>query len=164
MTDSELQQKIDAIAAGPSLIAEAVAGCDASALDYQPAPGKWSIREIVAHLADIDVLYGYRLRQMIADKTPVLAAIDQDDWARNLHYRDADVAEALECYRASRRANVRLLRGLRVADLQRGAFHPELKRIVTIEELLGMMLKHDPNHRGQIERLRQQAAAREKGQ
>lgn len=164
MTELELQQKVDAIAAGPAMIAEAVAGCDAALLDYQPAPGKWSIREMVAHLADIDVLYGYRLRQMMADKQPVLAPIDQDDWARNLHYRDANVAETLECYRASRRANVRLLRRLRVDDLQRGAFHPEHKRVVTIEELIGMMVTHDPNHRGQIERLRQQAATQEKGQ
>ena len=121
MTDAELKQKIDAIEAGPGLIAEAVAGCDDRILDFQPAPGKWTIREMVAHLADVDVLYGYRLRQMIADKDPVLAPIDQDDWARNLGYRDADVADALAAYRASRRANVRLLRRLRVADLQRGA-------------------------------------------
>ena len=161
MTDAELKQKIDAIEAGPSLIADAVAGCDARALDFQPARGKWSIREIVAHLADVDVLYGYRLRQMIADKNPVIAPIDQDDWARSLHYRDSDVAECLAAYRASRRLNVRLLRRLRVEDLGRGAFHPELKRNVTIEELMGMMLTHDPNHRGQIERLKQAFASGE---
>lgn len=158
MTDVELTKKIDLIESGPAMIAAAVAGLTSGVLDFKPAPDKWSIREMVAHLADIEILYGYRLRQMMADEKPVIAPIDQDAWAAKLRYAQADLSETLERHRAERRGNVRLLRQLTAADLGRGAFHPEHNRLVTIEELIGMMANHEPNHHAQIERLKQQAA------
>ena len=157
MTEQEFKQTLDAIERGPQAIAAAVAGVETSTLDYKPAPGKWSIREIVAHLADVEILYGYRMRQMLADKDPVIAPIDQDDWARNLNYRTAPVSDSLALHSAARRVNVRLLRQISVADLGRGAFHPEKQRKVTLDELLGMMAGHDPNHLAQIEKLKEQA-------
>ena len=158
MTAAELNQKLRAIETGPSLIVAAVADVNDATLRRKPAPDKWCILEILGHLADIEVLYGYRLRQMLADKEPVIAPIEQDDWARNLGYLEASPAEHLDAYQAARRTNLRLLRRLKVEDLAKGAFHPELKRKVTVEELLGMMAGHDPNHAGQIERLKQQAS------
>jgi len=158
MTDQDLRQQVDAIAAGPSLIIAAAAGVDDRTLRYKPSPDKWCILEILGHLADIEVFYGYRMRQMMADKEPVLAPIDQDDWARNLGYMETEPAQLLEAYQAARRANVRLLRRLKPDDLDRkAAFHPEKKRKVTLGELIGMMAGHEPNHAGQIERLKQQA-------
>ncbi len=157
MTREELQEKVEAVEAGPATIAAAVDGLSDATLRYKPEPGKWCILEILGHLADIEVLYGYRLRQMLADKEPVIAPIEQDDWARNLGYLEAKPAELLDAYQAARRANLRLLRRLTAVDLGKGAFHPEHKRKVTVEELVGMMARHDPNHLGQIERLKQQA-------
>jgi uncharacterized damage-inducible protein DinB len=157
MNKQELDAKVSAIATGPSLIVAAVSGLDDATLRRKPAPNKWCILEILGHLADIEVLYGYRLRQMLADKEPVIAPIDQDDWARNLGYLEATPAELLDAYEAARRANLRLLRWLTLTDLEKGAFHPEHKRKVTVAELIGMMAIHDPNHAGQIERIKQQA-------
>jgi uncharacterized damage-inducible protein DinB len=158
MTDKELRAHIDAIERGPSMVVAAAAGADESALRFKPAPDKWCILEILGHLADVEVIYGYRLRQMIADKQPTIAPIDQDDWARHLGYLEAKPAELLEAYQAARRANVRLLRRLQPADLDsKSAFHPEKKRQVTLSELLGMMAIHDPNHAGQIERLKKES-------
>ncbi|MCI0353657.1 MAG: DinB family protein [Acidobacteria bacterium] len=159
MTENELRQKLNSIAAGPLLIAAAVVGLDDAILRRKSAPDKWCILEILGHLADIEVLYGYRLRQMLADKEPVIAPIEQDDWARNLGYLEATPAELVEAYQAARRANLRLLHRMKLADLEKGAFHPELKRKVTVADLIGMMAGHDPNHLGQIERLKQQAKA-----
>ena len=157
MTDKEFKDKLQSIVTGPSLIATAVAGLDELTLRRKPAPGKWSILEILGHLADIEVVYGYRLRQMLADKEPAIAPIEQDDWARNLGYLEATPGELLEAYQPARRANLRLLRRLKPADLEKGAFHPELKRKVTVGDLIGMMAGHDPNHLGQIERLKQKS-------
>ena len=95
---------------------------------------------------------------MLADKEPVIATIEQDDWARNLGCLEATPAELLDAYQAARRANLRLLRRLKLADLEKGAFHPELKRKVTVADLIGMMAGHDPNHAGQIERIKQSKA------
>lgn len=156
MTQQELNERLQSIASGPSLIAAAVAGLDDTTLRRKPAPNKWSILEILGHLADIEVVYGYRLRQMLADKEPAIVPIEQDDWARNLGYLEAAPGELLEAYQAARRANLRLLRRLKPADLEKGAFHPEHKRKVTVGELIGMMAGHDPSHLGQIERLKSQ--------
>ena len=157
MTEKELRVHIDTIERGPSMVGAAVAGADDNALRYKPGPGKWCILEILGHLADVEVVYGYRMRQMLADKEPAIAPIDQDDWARHLGYLEADPAELLAAYQAARRANVRLLRRLKPADLEsKGAFHPEKKRRVTLGELVGMMATHDPNHAGQIERLKKE--------
>ena len=157
MTEAELNEKIRAIETGPSRIVAAVAGLGDATLRYKSDPAKWCILEILGHLADIEVLYGYRLRQMLADKEPVIAPIEQDDWARNLGYLEAAPGELLDAYQAARRANLRLLRRMKPSDLEKGAFHPERKRKVTVEELIGMMAGHDPNHLGQIERLKGQA-------
>ena len=159
MTDHELREKIDAIERGPSLVVAAAAGVDDRTLRYKPAPDKWCILEILAHLADIEVLYGYRMRQMLADREPAIAPIDQEDWARNLGYMEGTPSDFLAAYQAARCANLRLLRRLEATDLAKGAFHPEKSRKVTLEELIGMMVVHDPNHAGQIERLKQAAKA-----
>lgn len=156
MTLQELKEKLQAIESGPSLIAAAVASIGDATLRRKPAPDKWSILEILGHLADIEVVYGYRLRQMLADREPAIAPIEQDDWARNLGYLEASPAELLTAYQAARAANLRLLRRLTPADLEKGAFHPERGRKVTVGELIGMMAGHDPNHLGEIERLKQQ--------
>jgi hypothetical protein len=161
MTEAELTKKIDLIESGPAMSHAAVVELPTDILDYKPAPDKWSIREIVCHLADIEILYGYRLRQMIADDKPVIAPIDQDAWASKLQYAKSDLAETLERHRVERRATVRLLRQLTPADLKRGAFHPERNRMVTIEELIGMMARHEPNHHEQIETLKLQAYSSE---
>ncbi len=157
MTQQELNEKLAAVEIGPSLIAASVTGLEDAILRFKPAPGKWCILEILGHLADMEVQYGYRMRQMMADKEPVIAPIDQDDWANHLGALEASPAELLEAYQSARRANLRLLRRLQPADLEKGAFHPEHGRKVTLAELLGMMAGHDPNHLSQIERLKQQA-------
>lgn len=157
MTDRELRDKIDAIERGPALVASAATGVDDRMLRFKPAPDKWCILEILGHLADIEVLYGYRMRQMLADREPTIAPIDQDDWARNLGYMEGAPSEFLAAYQAARRANIRLLRRLEATDLAKGAFHPEKGRKVTLEELIGMMVIHDPNHAKQVERLKELA-------
>jgi len=148
MTDEDFKHKLHSIATGTSLIVAAVASLDDATLRRKPSPDKWCILEILGHLADIEVLYGYRLRQMLADKEPVIAPIDQDDWARNLGYLEATPAELLDAYQAARRANLRLLRRLKLADLEKGAFHPELKRKVTV----GRADRHDGHPRFQPRR------------
>jgi len=86
MTEAEFRKHLDAAEKSPKQIAAAVSGLPDKTLRYKPAPDKWCILEILAHLADIEILYAHRIRQMLADKKPVIAPIDQDDWARNLGY------------------------------------------------------------------------------
>ena len=86
MTESELKKHLEAAEKSPKQVAAAVSGLPEKVLRYKPAPDKWCILEILGHLADVEIVYAYRLRQMLADKKPVIAPMDQDDWARNLGY------------------------------------------------------------------------------
>ena len=78
MTDAELKNHLDAAEKSPRQIAAAVSGLSEKTFRYKPATDKWCILEVLGHLADMEILYAYRMRQMLADKKPVLAAIDQD--------------------------------------------------------------------------------------
>jgi len=158
MTESELKKHIEAAERSPREIATAVSGLPDKTLRYKPSPDKWSILEMLGHLVDMETLYAYRMRQMIADKDPQIAPIDQDEWARNLGYTEESAPELLALYGLNRHHNLQLLRRLKAADLEKGAFHPEHKRKVTVAEIVGMMAKHGPNHLEQIERLKREAA------
>jgi uncharacterized damage-inducible protein DinB len=160
MTEAELKKHLDEAEKSPKQIAAAVSGLPDKTLRYKPAPDKWSILEILGHLADMEILYAYRMRQMLADKKPVIAPIDQDDWARHLGYMEAAPAELVALYGLLRHHNLRLLRRLRPGDLAKAAFHPEHKRDVTVNEIVRMMSGHGANHLEQIERLKKEAAKR----
>lgn len=157
MTEADFKKHLDAAEKSPKQIAAAVSGLSDKTLRYKPSPGKWCILEILAHLADMEILYAYRMRQMLADKDPVIAPIDQDAWARHLGYLESSPAELVALYGLNRHATLQLLRRLKIGDLKKSAFHPELKRAVTLEEYLGMMSGHGPNHLAQIQQLTQEA-------
>ena len=157
MTQAELTKLLDAAEKSPKQIAAAVSGLPEKTLRYKPAPDKWCILEILAHLADIEIFYAYRMRQMIADKNPVLAVIDQDDWARNLGYMEESPAELVALYGLNRHHNLQLLRRLKLDDLKKSAYHPELKKDVTLEKYVEMLSGHGANHLQQIERLKKEA-------
>lgn len=154
MTDRELKKNLEAAEKSPKQIAAAVSGLPEKTLRFKPAPDKWCILEILAHLADMDILYAYRLRQMLADEKPVIAPIDQDAWAKHLGYMESSAPELIALYGLNRHANLQLLRRLKPGDLERSAYHPELKRQVTVAEIVGMMGAHGANHLEQIERLK----------
>lgn len=157
MTHAELAKLLDAAEKSPKQIAGAVSGLPDKTLRYKPDTGKWCILEILAHLADMEILYAYRMRQMIADKNPVLAIIDQDDWARNLGYMQESPAELVALYGLNRYHNLQMLRRLKLEDLKKSAYHPELNKNVPLEKYVEMMRGHGANHLHQIERLKKEA-------
>jgi hypothetical protein len=154
MTESDLKKHLDAAEKSPKQVAAAVSGLAEETLRYKPAPDKWCILEILGHLADIEIVYAYRLRQMLADKKPVIAPMDQDDWARRLGYMETPAPELIALYGLNRHANLRLLQRLKPDDLEKSAFHPESKKNCTVAELVVRMATHGANHLAQIERLK----------
>jgi hypothetical protein len=158
MTEAELKKHLDAAERSPKEIAAAVTGLSPDVLRYKPAPEKWSILEILGHLADIEIVYAYRLRQMLADTKPVIAPMDQDAWAKNLGYMDIPAPELVALYGLNRHSTLRLLRRLKPTDLEKSAYHPEHKADVTVARLVEMMAGHGANHLQQIEKLKREAA------
>lgn len=161
MTESELKEHLEAAEKSPKQVAAAVSGLPDKVVRYKPAPDKWCILEILGHLADIEIVYAYRLRQMLADKQPVIAPMDQNEWAQKLGYMETPPAELIALYGLNRHANLRLLQRLTPADLGKSAYHPEAKKDFTVAELIERMGTHGASHLAQIERLKKACAGRQ---
>src|SRR6201987_1969266 len=125
MTEVELKKNIEAAEKSPKEIAAAVSGLSPDVLRFKASPDKWSILEILGHLADIEIVYSYRLRQMLADEKPVIAPMDQNAWAKHLGYRDAPASVLVSAHGLNRHQNGRLLKRLKIAEPAKAAFHPE---------------------------------------
>jgi len=158
MTEAELKKHLDAAEKSPKQIAAVVSGLPDKTLRYKPSTEKWCILEVLGHLADIEIVYAYRLRQMLADAKPVIAPMDQDAWAKNLGYMETPAPELVALYGLNRHYNLQLLRRLKPGDLEKSAFHPELKHDVTVADYVEKMGTHGATHLAQIERLKKQAA------
>ena len=115
--------------------------------------------EILGNLGDVEIIYGYRLRQMLADTKPVIAPLDQDAWARNLDYLDSPPAELVAFYALAHHHNLRLLRSLKDSDFSKSAFHPEMQQEFTVVDLVERMGGHGAAHLQQIEKLKTAAPA-----
>jgi hypothetical protein len=117
------------------------------------APGKWSIRDVIQHLADSDLVGGFRLRMVLAHDRPPLTGYDQDLWARRLGYRDVDIRDAFDQFQALRRANLRIWQRLSPADLARVGLHGE-RGEESLEHMRRLYAGHDILHLRQLERIR----------
>lgn len=157
MTADDLKKHLEDADKGPRRLAAAVSGLSDKTLRYKPSPDKWCILELLGHLADVELVYSHRLRQMLAEKKSVIAPMNQDDWAHNLGYLEAAPAELVAQYGLNRHHNVRLLRRISLDDLKKSAYHPEKKAEMTVEDLVRRLVSHDANHIAQIEILKRQA-------
>jgi len=157
MTEADLKKHLDAAEKSPKQIAAAVLGLPDETLRFKPSPDKWCILEVLGHLADIEIVYAHRFRQMLADKQPVIAPMDQDAWAQNLGYMETPAPELVALYGLNRHHNVQLLRRLKPGDLKKSAYHPELKHDVTVADYVERLGTHGANHLQQIERLKKHA-------
>jgi hypothetical protein len=113
-----------------------------------PAPGKWSAREILCHLADCEIVFAFRLRQTLAEDHPVIQPFDQDKYARS--YPAYDSRAALAVFSAVRNWNLALIKSAGPEAWTRPLTHPERGEQtfgVTVETMAG----HDINHLRQIE-------------
>ena len=136
------------LAATPGEIGQLMLAIGADRENIAPAPGKWSPAEIVAHLADCELVFGFRLRQTLAEDSPVIQPFDQDDWAKR--YAVYNMASALEMFRAARVWNVKLIGGASEADFAREMTHPE-RGTMTFQTVVETMAGHDLNHLGQLQ-------------
>ena len=123
-------------------------------LKEQPAPGKWSVTEIVMHLADDELTSSWRYRQMLEYDNPTLAGFDQELWARVGDYASWEAEDALTLFRLLRAANLRMFAQLTPEQWQRGGIHSE-RGAITVRDLCRHMAAHDINHIDQIRRILQ---------
>jgi hypothetical protein len=128
------------------------AGVPEAALRRPEAPGKWSVVEVVQHLADSELVLGFRMRMILTEDRPAIQGYDQDKWATTLRYPDVPLAEARDELRALRTANLRVLDRLGPADMERVGMHSE-RGPESLGHLIKLMGAHDLVHRRQIDRV-----------
>ncbi|HEV2854936.1 MAG TPA: DinB family protein [Thermoanaerobaculia bacterium] len=128
-------------------------GVPDAAMRRAEAPGKWSMIEVAQHLADSEIVVGFRLRMILAQDRPEITAYDQDLWAGRLRYREANLSEVLEQLEALRGANLRIARRLTKDELDRVGVHAE-RGAESVGYLLRLVAGHDLVHLDQLARIR----------
>jgi DinB superfamily len=119
-------------------------------VNASPAPGKWSAAEIVAHLADGELVFAFRLRQTLAEEAPVIQPFDQEKWAAT--YAGVSASQALDTFTAMRVWNLLLIGAALPGAAGRPVTHPE-RGAMTFLTLVETMAGHDLNHLAQLKRL-----------
>ena len=127
-------------------------GVPASKLRERPAPEKWSVAEILAHLADSEIVRGWRMRQILGAPGTAIQAFDQNVWAISGHYEKRDPRKSLVLFRVLREANLALLKSLRPEQWKHHGVHAE-RGEESIEHIVQMNAGHDINHTKQVERI-----------
>jgi len=122
-------------------------GMNAETANRAPAPGKWSPREVICHLADTEVAFAFRIRQALAEPHHTIQPFDQDRWAE--HYATYDLRSALNLFATLRHWNVLLLSSLAPGEFAKPLTHPE-RGAMTFRALVETMAGHDLNHLGQL--------------
>ena len=136
----------------PLILAKLIEGVPEDRLRLPPAPGKWSVGEILAHLADDEIVTFWRYRQMIENDGCGLAGFDQDEWARVGANSSANPRQALQLFQLLRESNLRMLRNLTPEEWQRRGIHAE-RGGTSVQDLARYMAGHDANHIEQIRRI-----------
>lgn len=140
-------------------LADRIRGLDDSELRRPEAPGKWSVIEVIQHLADSDLVFSYRLKMMLTEDRPPLQGYDQDRWAGVLHYREVPLELTLDQLRGVRAANLHVVKQLSPSQLERVGLHTE-RGPESAGFLLQLMGAHDLVHRRQIDRILSTVSAR----
>ena len=134
---------------GYRAVAEALSGATDAQLDARPAPGKWTAREVVHHLADSEMTAATRLRLLVATERPQIFADDQDRFADRLDY-DRPIAASLDAFKAARRSTGEILDRMTDADWARAAGTHSDHGVYTAERWLEIYAPHAHGHAEQI--------------
>jgi hypothetical protein len=151
----ELPALLERYRRGPELLAVVLTGVFGEEEDFAVAPGKWSIRQIIAHLADMELVASHRFRQVLAEDQPTLIKVDQNAWAANLDYATRKPKQSLETFRRLRAENYELLKGLPEAAFERVGNHT-VNGAVTLRSMVETFASHAESHARQLQAIREE--------
>jgi hypothetical protein len=137
----------------PAELGRLIAEVPPDVLARPEAPGRWSMRQVLRHLADSEIVWAYRIRRIVAGDRPPIEGYDQDRWAERLHYERAEVGDAMTEFLALRGGNLRLVRSLNPEERARVGVHSE-RGEESIDHLVRMYAGHDLLHLNQLARIR----------
>src|SRR5580700_2862319 len=136
----------------PKKLAGLIRGLSRKQLTRKPAPGKWSISEILAHLADTEIVVAWRLRHILGNNGAPIQAYDQSVWAETFDYAHRDAKESLEFFQVVRAHNLAMLKALPKGLWDNYGIHQERGK-ESIPQIVRIYAGHDLNHLGQMEKI-----------
>jgi len=142
---SEIETLLDRYAHGCELLRSALQQFTASDYDALPIPGKWSVRQVVCHIADFEPVYLDRMKRVLVEDNPTFFGADPSVFAAGLAYDTREVGEELDLIDLTRRQMVRILRNCDIEVFQRTGVHSE-DGPMTMETLLERIAGHIPHH------------------
>jgi len=145
----------------PKKLAKLIKPLSRKQLSTRPEPGKWSIAEILAHLADGEIVDAWRLRLVISQNGVPIQAFDQDVWAETFDYPRRDPRVSLETFRVLREDNLRMLKALPKNLWENHGVHSERGK-ETVAHIVRMYAGHDLNHLAQVERIAKAGGSKRK--
>lgn len=151
---SEIKELLERFRRGAELVAVVSTGSAGPEWDFVPAPGKWTVRQIMCHLADSEMVGRDRFCRVIAEDNPTLMVYDEKAWAENLDYHRRKFSQALETFRRVRGENYELLSGLAEETFDRAGTHSQ-QGPLTLKDLLRIYAEHAEGHARQIKEARE---------
>jgi len=152
LSHAQGQDPIKLQSATPKKLARLIKGISPAKLRKRPAPEKWCVAEILTHLADVEIVIGWRIRSILGDPGTPVQAYDQNAWVVAGHYEKRDPRKSIELQRVVREANLALLKSLSPGQWKHYGQHAERGQ-ESIEHIARMVAGHDLNHIQQIERI-----------
>lgn len=143
------QSPMKLLPTAPARYARAIKGLKEAQLNRRPSPKKWSIKEIIGHVADSEIIYGCRYRTILGEPGCMIVGYDQDKTSDVLRYRRHRIGRIMEKYRLLRADQVDMLRRLTPAERKRYGVHSERGR-ESVEQIALLLAGHDLNHLAQI--------------
>jgi hypothetical protein len=150
---SEITDLLERFRRGAELVAVVSTGSAGAEWDFVPAPGKWSVRQIMCHLADSEMVGADRFRRVIAEHDAILQNYDEKAWTEKLDYHRRKFSTALETFRRVRGENYELLKGIPEEAYARYGRH-SIRGPVTLKDLLVIYAEHAEGHARQIQEAR----------
>jgi hypothetical protein len=154
-----IDQALTSLATTGRRLERIVSGMSAKRAAARPAPDKWSAKEIICHLSDCELVYGYRFRKILCETEATLVAFDQEAWANKLRYRDLPLKSALATFKALRSGHIALLKSLPRSAWNKSGQHPSYGAL-TLRQIVTHLADHDRNHVAQVERLAAKSATK----
>lgn len=143
---------IDVLAGTPATLREEIRGVEESLLRRPEGPARWSVGQVLAHLADSEFVWAWRMRSVLSGDRPPLEGYDQDAWADRLRYFDVAADASLSAFEGARRWNLSLLGRVPDGDLDRVGSHVE-RGEESLRYMVRLYAGHDLVHLAQIRRI-----------
>jgi uncharacterized damage-inducible protein DinB len=154
LTPAERRSAIDALAAAPRHLRNAVTGLSDSQLDTPYRPGGWTVRQLVHHVADSHMNAYTRFRLALTEENPIIKPYEEAKWAELTDARTLPIDVSLTLLDAMHERLVTLLRATTDDAFQRTLSHPE-NGPMTVDSLLGLYAWHSRHHVAHVTALRE---------